>query len=295
MFLGAHQNTFRRCYLGLLGEDEETQRGILGVIKETAILMMTYDAQFRTTHPHNMARIRENISCLEEFLRRKGLYYEYDLLRFLGNNPLTSETTVAMATSKLTGKDSMLPVADMTKHTHEGMADYRQRLYSVLGPENIRDPLVVGVMAGGIYNAATLYVASILSGLNPDFALVKKSRHERNVSVFPPEGKNIRSALEEGRDVIVVDDFVFGFQTFFSIFDYFGRPQNMRFSALFYNSPLPKELTILERRILHYLTENPHKLPFADGGLRSTITTLSQYGGGLERDSRHTAVMRPTF
>ncbi len=297
LMLGKYQNIFRRAYFGLQSEyREETIEEVLRKIKETALLLTTYNQHFVSTYQQQEDEILKNIRFLESYLRERNIMYDEKEMQNAGcikSSELQSRLLALKIKSKLDGKDSLELIEDLYKHMEGHLKDYRQRLEVLLGYESITAPLVIGVMASGLYYAGTFYNGTVKKELNPDIAVVKKSRHDKGLHIFPTEERKIRTALEEKKDIIVVDDIAYGFGTFFYIQDYFGRNKNVRFSANSYNSPLPKELDILERRLLYYLAENPNKIPMADKMLRTSLAAISQYGIGIDRDGRMTRILPP--
>ncbi len=297
LMLGRYQNIFRRAYFGLLSEArEETIEEVLRKIKETALLLTTYNQHFVSTYRQQEDEVLKNIRFLADYLRERGLMYdesEIQKARYTKFSELQSKLLAMKIRSKLNRRDNLELTEDLYKHREEFLKDYRQRLGVLLGYESITSPLVIGVMASGLYYAGTFYNDAAKKGLTPDIVVVKKSRHEDGLHIFPTEEKKIRTALEEKKDIIVVDDIVYGFGTFFHIQDYFGRNKNVRFSANSYNSPLPQELDILERRLLYYFVEHPDKIPMADKMLRTSLATISQYGTGIDRSERMTRILPP--
>lgn len=297
--VGICQNIFRRAYFGVREESAATQERVLGIICETAILSMDYDAHFQSTYHTHRAKIVANVNELEAFLRRKNLWgrglpqkpHERLISSRINHEDIYRARLSAKMQSTLTGKDSLNLTADLGRQTEEMFKDYRQRWWVLRkGGFPPAEALVVGVVTCGVYYGATVYHA--LQTTPENFALVKKSVHDRGVHVFPAEEARIRRALQQGRPVIVADDVAQSCGSFFAISDYFRNPPTMYFSANLYFSPLPRELHIVERSLLRQIQGRPDQLRFADNALKISFLSLLQYDT-LDRDARECLVLPP--
>lgn len=271
--LGLSQNIFRRAYWAIETEPEDVQQETLTRIKETVRNLSPFNEHFVSRYLQNQTAIKRELHALHALTVRKGLA----LTEF---KPPQRTYTAGKIRSRQLKRDSLDPGEDF-RQDEAFLLDYRQRLSSLLPRETAPASVVVGVMAGGVYHAGTFMFAAEQQGMECTMVIAKKSRHEERVHMYPGEEEQVRLALQAGKKVYVLDDMAYGFGTFTSIFEYFGCPQEMCFSAGFYNGPLPQNLYILERPLLEYLTHNLHKIRFADKALQMSLATILQYHVGI--------------
>lgn len=285
---GYYQNLFRRAYLALARETSEKQKNVVEKIKETAILLMCHK-NFSQACKQNGQRIKQNIADLETFAREKGVYKDPNaVIPFFDRDDWVG-SMLQRAIATTSGRDTLNMEEDLMRTDQSSVVDYRQRTHFFV-PKNYT--MLIGVLASGLYYAAVFH--SVISGLNPELRVLKKSRFEKKINIVPDEENAIRSAIDQKREIIVVDDKVHSFDTFFAIYNYFGKPSNMSFSAVFYNSPLPLELRILERELLQRMAQDPQFLCAADKQLKDSFATIMQYGS-IDRAEIKVKVRPPLF
>ena len=187
-------------------------------------------------------------------------------------------------------KESFDIEADRRKVIAPSFKDYRYR-FDLLRADAHEDPFIIGVGISGLYLSAIAFHAFAHKKKSPSFAIVKKSQCDELLHVYPSEEEKIRNAIDRKKPIMVIDDFVRSFETFFSIFDYFGKPETMIFSSWFYGSPFPKELNIVEIGLIQYATRR-NIIPQLDNGVRNTIETLAQYQT-IVRDERTIPIHLP--
>ncbi|MBI2146869.1 hypothetical protein HYU19_00145 [Candidatus Woesearchaeota archaeon] len=289
------QNLFRRVYHGLRDEPIEVQHDLLSKMKAAAVDLMAYGDQFQSTADVSNPSIKASTDVLYRYARQRGLWDEKVVEDVLHSDSRSNflQFTPKRFAAHITG-DELLDLWNDMERQHEMLhQDYRQRLSPLLYANPVKDPLVVGVMTYGLYFAAIFYQAVQRDGKQPELALVKKSRQDRQMHVFPTEEGLIRKAISAGRDIVVVDDLIHDFKGLFAIYDYFGKPPTMRFSAGFYTSPLPRELDVMERPLFEHLLLKPEKIRFADPLAQHSLTSILQYGMGIDRQERDVILMPP--
>lgn len=291
---GVRQNLFRRVYHSLRNDTAADRHDLLSRMKSAAIGLMECDRYYRSIADINNPSIEQNIGVLREYAKKRKLWNEREIEYALHSSAdlNTLETQAKRLAALKTGEELLHPWTDIHRQHEEMRRDYRQRVMA-MPKDAAHNPLIVGVMTYGLYFAAIFYRAAESTGQHPELAIVKMSRQDKGVHAFPEEEEAIRNALCSGRDVVVVDDVAHDFKSFLAIYDHFSKPPSMRFSAALYDTPLPRELNIIERSLFSYLVRNQEKIRFADPLARRSLANILQYDTGIDREERNIKFLPP--
>jgi len=292
---GMTQNLFRRIYHGLRNEPMEIQCDLLSKIKAAAVELMVCGDRFQSTADTSYPSIKATMDVLYRYAQHRGLWDDTMVERAMrkDSRPNFLDLRRKRLEAHITGDELLDLWNDLERQDESAKQDYRQRLDPLLETNPVKDPLVVGVMTYGLYFAAMFYRAARQAGQQPELAVVKKSRQDREIHVFPAEEGMIQKAISSGRDIVVVDDIIHDFKGFFAIYDYFGKPRGIRFSAGSYTSPLPKELDIMERQLFEYFFRNRDMIQFADYLTQHSLSNILQYDMGIDREKREINILPP--
>jgi hypoxanthine-guanine phosphoribosyltransferase len=285
-----HLNILRRAYFCLRSENEVIQADVLDKMKQAAVSMMAPQTQGRPSFTGERSTLDSSIRFIEKYVESRGLGVSYQGAAAKSTEECHAQYQTLRWKAKLTGREPLDVSVDLHHVNSRMIQDYATRVDML---DDVEDPLIIGIMTHGIPFAATYYGGVTLRDNNPSFAFVKRSRWDRGLHVYSVEEQKIREALAEQRRVIVVDDIIHSFQSFFDTYDYFGKPQNMSFSALVYYAPLPIELDIIERTHLSKMFNGER--PAVDEGLKVSFRCIAQYRCGIDRSERSIHVLPPLF